>query len=160
MIMKLRRRHRGFTLSETLVVAYLISVLSSIALSELSKVMDKARLMRCQTELRGIQLTVMTAWDESRSFPEPETLWSAMWNNDRPAHYYYVVDGETNIDGIDESAGSFSSVRDPADIDFVIFCDHDHKHLAEYVYVVDESEPKLATEDNDPGYRQFMDGGS
>ena len=60
-----------------------------------------------------------------------------------------------DLDGVDEENPGKSD-PDKKDIKFVVFCEHDHKHLCKYVYAVDEEPPQLASEGNDPGYTAFI----
>jgi prepilin-type N-terminal cleavage/methylation domain-containing protein len=158
-----RRTQRGFSLSELLVVVFLIGILSAIAANKIVDSLEKVRLARCQLELRGIQEEVWDAYVENGSFPDPATYWETKWRGRRPGPYFYLVDGDANkghgndLDGIDEdNPGASGDKRKGKDIDFVVLCQHDHKHLAEYVYVVDNEPPMIANADNKPGYERFI----
>ena len=154
---------RGFTLSELLVVVFLIGLLSAIAVNKIVDSLEKVRLARCKLELRGIQEEVWDAYVETGSFPDPATYWETKWGGKRPGPYFYLVDGDANkghgndLDGIDEdNPGASGDKRKGIDIDFVVLCQHDHKHLADYVYLVDNEPPRIADADNKPGYERFI----
>jgi prepilin-type N-terminal cleavage/methylation domain-containing protein len=136
------RAQRGFTLSELLVVVFLIGLLSAIAVN---RIVDS------------------DAYVENGTFPDPATYWEVKWRGRRPGPYFYLVDGDANkghgndLDGIDEdNPGASGDKRKGKDIDFVVLCQHDHKHLADYVYLVDNEPPVIADADNKPGYERFI----
>jgi prepilin-type N-terminal cleavage/methylation domain-containing protein len=158
-----QRAQHGFTLSELLVVVFLIGLLSAIAANRIVDSLEKVRLARCKLELRGIQEEVWDAYVENGTFPDPATYWEVKWRGRRPGPYFYLVDGDANkghgndLDGIDEdNPGASGDKRKGKDIDFVVLCQHDHKHLADYVYLVDNEPPMIADTDNKPGYERFI----
>jgi hypothetical protein len=72
-------------------------------------------------------------------------------------------DGDPNkghgndLDGIDEeNPGNSGDKRKKKDIKFVVLCQHNHKHLADYVYLVDNEPPVIVKDGNDPGYERFV----
>ena len=157
------RAQRGFSLSELLVVVFLIGLLSTIAVNKFLDILERARLARCKMELRGIQEEVWDAYADTGTFIDPATYWEIKWRGRRPGPYFYLVDGDANkghgndLDGIDEdNPGASGDKRKGKDIDFVILCQHDHKHLADYVYLVDNEPPMIADGDNQPGYERFI----
>jgi hypothetical protein len=146
-----------------LVVVFLIGLLSAIAVNKVVDSLEKARLARCKLELRGMQEAVWDAYVENGAFPDPETYWQVQWRGRRPGPYYYLVDGDANkghgndLDGIDEdNPGASGDKRKGKDIKFVVLCQHNHSHLADYVYIVDHEPPMIADENNDPGYERFI----
>jgi prepilin-type N-terminal cleavage/methylation domain-containing protein len=154
---------KGFTLSELLVVVFLIGILSAIAINKVVGSLDKVRLARCMLELRGIQEEVWDAYVENGEFPDPATYWEVKWRGRRPGPYFYLVDGDANkghgndLDGIDEdNPGASGDKRKGKDIKFVVLCQHNHKQLADYVYLVDQEPPMVADADNQPGYERFI----
>jgi hypothetical protein len=44
-----------------------------------------------------------------------------------------------------------------ANIKWVVLCSHDHGRFGKYCYATDIDPPQIATEDNDPGYYDFLD---
>jgi prepilin-type N-terminal cleavage/methylation domain-containing protein len=154
---------RGFTLTELLVVVFLIGILSAIAINKVLDALEKARLARCKVELRGIQEEVWDAYVDAGAFIDPATYWEVKWRGRRPGPYFYLVDGDANkghgndLDGIDEeNPGASGDKRKGKDIRFVVLCQHNHKHLADYVYLVDNDPPMIADENNRPGYERFI----
>ena len=159
----LHRVARGFTLTEVLVVVFLIGLLSAIAINKIVGSLEKVRLARCKLELRGIQEEVWDAYVDNGTFPDPATFWETKWRGRKPGPYFYLVDGDGNkghgndLDGIDEdNPGASGDKRKGMDIDFVVLCQHDHKYLADYVYIVDNEPPMIAEGDNQPGYERFI----
>jgi prepilin-type N-terminal cleavage/methylation domain-containing protein len=159
----LYRTQGGFSLSELLVVVFLIGMLSAIAINRIVDSLEKVRLARCKLELRGIQEEVWDAYVENGTFIDPATYWEIKWRGRRPGPYFYLVDGDANkghgndLDGIDEdNPGASGDKRKGKDIKFVVLCQHDHKQLADYVYLVDNEPPLIADGDNQPGYERFI----
>jgi len=157
------RAQRGFTLSELLVVVFLIGLLSAIAINKFLDFFERARLARCTLELRGIQEEVWDAYVDTGTFIDPATYWEIKWKGRRPGPYFYLVDGDANkghgndLDGIDEeNPGNSGGKRKGKDIKFVVLCQHNHKHLGDYVYLVDNEPPEIADRDNRPGYERFI----
>jgi type IV pilus assembly protein PilA len=74
-----QRAQHGFTLSELLVVVFLIGLLSAIAANRIVDSLEKVRLARCKLELRGIQEEVWDAYVENGTFPDPATYWEVKW---------------------------------------------------------------------------------
>ena len=161
---KARRRQAGFTLTEMIVVVYIVGLLSAMVSSTLIDKFDKARLARCLVEMRGIQSGIYLLSDLGTSFPDPQDFWPKVFPAGRPGPYFYLIDGDPNkghgndLDGIDEeNPGDSSKNRERKDIQFVIVCQHDHKDLAEYVFIEDEGPPRLSQPGDDfPDYARFV----
>ncbi len=160
---KARRRQAGFTLTEMIVVVYVAGLLSAIVTSAFIDQMEKARLARCMSELRGIQSAVFVYSPNGIQIPDPQDFWPMAFPAGRPGPYYYLIDGDPNkghgndLDGIDEeNPGSSWQNREKLDIRFVVLCQHDHGNLADYVYVTDVGPPQIATTKSDPGYANFI----
>jgi len=159
---KARRRQGGFTLTEMIVVVYIVGLLSAIVSSTLIDKFDKARLAVCMTNMRGIQSTVYLYSNGGLQFPDPQSFWDMAWRGIRPGPFYYLVDNDdpnrghgNDLDGFDEQNPG-KSKREAKDIKFVIVCQHDHKDLASYVYIEDEGPPRLAQPGADPNYERFI----
>ena len=157
-----REREGGFTLTELLGICAILGLLATIGVNMAVDLYEKARLARCMMEIRGIQTAVWDRSQEGRYIPDPVQFWeSAFPDGRRHGPYYYIVDGDGNkghgndLDEVDEENPGASD-PDKKDIKFVVFCEHDHKHLCKYVYALDEEPPQLATEEDDPGYQFFI----
>jgi prepilin-type N-terminal cleavage/methylation domain-containing protein len=151
----------GFTLSELIVVVYIIGLLSSLALNNALDAIEKARLARCLVEVHNIQTAIWNASDMGVSLISPADFWATNFHGWKPGPYYYLVDGDPNqghgndLDGVDETNPGAS---DPTkkDILFVVVCQHDHKWLANYVYGEDQDHPRIALGGkDDPNYDRF-----
>ena len=158
-----RLRQAGFTLTEMIVAAYIVGLLSAIVSTGFGDKMEKARLARCMVEMRGIQAAVYAHSPDGITFPDPEDFWPIAYPGGRPGPYFYLLDGDPNsghgndLDGLDEeNPGKSWENIDEKDIQFAIICQHDHGSLADYVYLTDVLPPQIATQDNDPGYERFI----
>jgi type II secretory pathway pseudopilin PulG len=154
----------GFTLSEVVIVLYVIVMLVTIALYNYRDGIEEARLARCMSELRGIQTAIYVDSDNGRRFMSPASFWSSHFHGQKPGPYHYLLDGDPNsghgndLDGVDEENPGASD-PDKKDIKFVVMCSHDHKWLGKYVYVTDEEPPRIVggeTGEEDPGYARFL----
>jgi hypothetical protein len=156
---------RGLTITELAVALMLISILSVIGIGILNGRIEKAWLARCHCELRSIQSTVWMLSD-GVTWPERSTFWEKAWDGKKPGPYYYLANysdankGHGNdIDFCDEeNPGNSWTNRDCKDIRFVVFCQHNHRHLANYVYIEDEGPPVGAGWDKDtnPGWDKYV----
>lgn len=158
-----RRRQAGFTLTEMIVVVYVISLVSAIITSTFIDQIEKARLARCMVELRGIQSAVYLYSPNGSNLPDPQDFWPMAFPNGRPGPYFYLLDGDPNkghgndLDGIDEeNPGKSWENLEKLDIRFAILCQHDHGDLADYVYATDVGSPRIASADDDPNYERFI----
>lgn len=149
------------TLVELLTGMVIIVILATIGVTVFQNQREKVKLVKCMAEIRGIQAAVMSMGD-GRYIPTPQAFWESAFPDGRKhGPYYYITDGDPNsghgndLDGVDEENPGASD-PDKKDIKFVIFCEHDHKHLAKYVYLTDEEPPTIATDENDPGYTKFI----
>jgi len=155
------RRQAGFSLTELIVVVNVIGIVIAIVAPIMINRIDHARLARCMVELRGIQAGLFAVTVPKYIFPDAASFWEATFPGSRPGPYYYVPNnydankGHGNdLDNFDEENPGNSGT--PVSIKFVLLCQHDHKDLAKYVYLLDEGPPQIATEENDPGYTQWI----
>ena len=160
------RHEAGFTFMELIVAVWLIGVLSVLALGILNGRIEKAKLARCFVDIRSIQSTVWTMSD-GISWPEYDSFWDYAWAGKKPGPYHYFPnnwDGNSghgnDLDICDEeNPGKSEDNRDCKDIEFVIVCQHNHRQLANYVYIEDEGPPTCAgwSSETDPGYDRWID---
>jgi prepilin-type N-terminal cleavage/methylation domain-containing protein len=153
----------GFTLTEVIVVVYVVAMLAAIVINTSLDSIEKARLARCMVELRGIQTAVWMGSDDGNSFMDANTFWGSHYHGSKPGPYFYLLDGDPNnghgndLDGVDEENPGASD-PDKKDIKFAVLCQHDHKWLGEYVFLTDEEPPKVVgglDGIEDPGYERF-----
>jgi prepilin-type N-terminal cleavage/methylation domain-containing protein len=157
-----RRRQSGFTVTELLIVVAVIGTISAIVIPNLLDRLHKARLARCMMELRGIQTGLYMVAEPGMLFPDAPTFWGQVFPSAKPGPYFYLADNEdpnaghgNDLDGFDEQ-NQGNAPRETKDIKFVLCCQHDHAYLCKYVYIEDEGPPQLATDDDDPGYSNFV----
>jgi hypothetical protein len=98
----------GFTLSELIVVVYLIMLLATLALNNALDAIEKARLARCLVEVHNIQTAIWNSSDIGVSLISPAEFWGSHFHGFKPGPYFYLVDGDPNaghgndLDDIDE----------------------------------------------------------
>jgi len=162
---ELRQLHddeRGWTLVEVMVIGVIITILATVAVTMFQNYREKARLVKCMAEIRGIQAAVINMGD-GRYIPQPAYFWERTWPDGRKhGPYFYIVDGDPNsghgndLDGVDEENPGASD-PDEEDIKFVIFCEHDHGDLGKYVYLTDDGPPIVVHDDSDdPNFQRFI----
>lgn len=160
-----RSGERGLTLAEMAIALMIISILSVIGLGMFNGRIERAKLARCYVDIRSIQSTLWSMSD-GIIWPERAHFWNYAWAGKKPGPYYYFPNSSdpnrghgNDMDFCDEeNPGQSSSNRDCMDITFVVICQHNHRHLANYVYIEDEGPPTLAGwgRDTDPGYDKFL----
>jgi hypothetical protein len=147
-----------------LVTVWVIGILVVIGYNSVLDSIERARLARCMVEVRGIQAAVWMDSNNGFNFMEPAKFWSSHYHSAKPGPYYYLLDGDANrghgndLDGIDEENPGRSN-PEGEDIKFVVMCQHDHKWLGEYVYLVDDMPPNIVGGETgvaDPGYARFI----
>jgi type II secretory pathway pseudopilin PulG len=156
----------GFTLTEVTVLVFMLGIVTVIVTQSVLNSIERARLVKCMAELRGIQAAIIMDSDRSRHFEDPATFWATHFHGKKPGPYYYLLDGDPNkghgndLDGIDEeNPGNSAENRDREDIKFVVLCQHNHKHLGSYVYCVDGEPPVVVGGEGgapDPKYTRFI----
>jgi len=155
---------RGLSLTEVTVIAFVVGILAVIGTQSVLNYIERARLVKCMAEIRGIQAAIIMDSDRQRRFQDPETFWKNHFHGKKPGPYYYLLDGDPNkghgndLDGIDEENPGKAD-RDRQDIKFVVLCQHNHKHLGSYVYCVDAEPPVVVGGPDgveDPKYTRFI----
>lgn len=158
-----RSGQNGFTLTEVIVVVYVVAMLAAIVINTSLDSIEKARLARCMVELRGIQTAVWMDSDDGATFMDPATFWSSHYHGAKPGPYFYLLDGDPNkghgndLDGVDEENPGASDPQ-KKDIKFAVMCQHDHKWLGDYVFLTDEEPPQIVggiEGVENPGYERF-----
>ncbi len=142
----------GFTLSETIIVVFLIGVLTSIIVTSVHNSIEQARLASCMMELRGIQAAVWYDLDESEAAIDPEKFWDTHYRGSKPGPYVFLVDRE-QTGGTD---GRTEGSRD--DSLFVVVGRYKHWPKGRYVFIEGDKPPQFVTgPDGDPGYGDTID---
>lgn len=152
----------GFTVSELMVIVYIIGLLSTLALNNALDAIEKARLARCLVEVHLIQTAIWNSSDIGVQLIAPAAFWGSHFHGVKPGPYFYLIDGDPNaghgndLDDIDEqNPGDSADNRTKKDIQFVVVCQHNHKWLADYVYGEDQDSPRIAIGGDDPNYARF-----
>jgi prepilin-type N-terminal cleavage/methylation domain-containing protein len=161
-----RSDESGYTVIELIIVVWLIAIVSTIALGVMDNRIEQARLARCFVDIRSIQTTLWSVSD-GMTWPMPDTFWQWAWAGKKPGPYFYLPNNVDRNSGHgndfdicdEENPGKSEGNRDCKDVEFVVICQHNHRHLANYVYIEDEGPPFLAgyTRDTDPGYERWLD---
>lgn len=157
------RTERGFSLIEVSVAVAVIGILTTIGASVIVDKMHEARLARCKSELRSIQSTYFTHFGDAMDLPDEQTFWDRAWKGSAPGPYRVLfLTGDANrghgndLDECDEdNPGKSRECTGKGTL--VFLCQHFHASLADYQYAVDEGEPTIADEFNDPGYADMLD---
>ena len=90
---RVRGKSMGFTLIELLVVIAIIGILMAILLPALNMVMEAARRMRCQSNLKQIGIALKAYHSQHDCFP-PGLLWAV-----KPTNNFYIATDTTSIRG-------------------------------------------------------------
>ena len=153
--------NRGFTLAEVVVIVFVLALLTAVVIPVGINQIEKAKLARCMADLRSLQASVWTFTPDGMVHPTGKEFWDLAYGGTKPGPFVYLVDGAPNsghgndVDGVDEENPGASD-PDVEDIRFVVYCKHDHKDLADFVYVTDHGPPRVVMgKDDDPGYRAW-----
>ncbi len=90
----------GFTLSETIVVVFLVGILTAVVVNSVQNSIERARMAGCMKELRGIQAALWYGSDGGNRAIDPKTFWDTQYNGTKPGSYVLLVDAEESNDGI------------------------------------------------------------
>lgn len=132
-------KRNGFTLVELLIVIAIIGLLSAIVYGMVSPT-GEARLIACQENMSTMRTMVVQAedqtWPYTPTWEEVQQIAGNRWDD----HFHYVPNAEDTNNGHgndldicdDGNPGVSGENRDCLDIRFIIVCDHDHQHLANY----------------------------
>jgi prepilin-type N-terminal cleavage/methylation domain-containing protein len=150
-----RRSADGFTLTETIIVVFLLGMVAAIAAGSILHSVEKARLARCFAELRGIQAAMWYDSDDGQSFKAPGSSLDTNYPGIETGQYFLLVGDGTAASGNDDGEGSGMSdaTAGRRDVKFVVVCRQKFPNLADYVYIEDEGPPRIVTgPHDDPGY--------
>jgi prepilin-type N-terminal cleavage/methylation domain-containing protein len=147
---------RGFTLSETIIVVFLIGIVAAITVTSIRNSIERARMASCMLELRGIQAALWHDIDGGNKKIDPETFWNTHYRGTRPGPYVLLVDdGQANgRPGSGEGTGADGQAG-PA---FVVVGRYEHWAPGQYVFIEDDKPPQIVTgPEEDPGYGRQVD---
>ncbi len=91
---------RGFTLSETIVVVFLIGIVTAIVVNSVQNSIERARMASCMNELRGIQAALWYDSDGGNKAIDPKTFWDNHYSGTKPGPYVLLLDSGKSDDGI------------------------------------------------------------
>ncbi len=153
--------NRGFTFVEVFIILAFLSVVAAITIPAGINQIEKAKLARCMADLRAVQAEVWNCTPDGLIHPQGKEFWDCAYGGIKPGPFVYLVDGDPNaghgndIDGVDEENPGASD-PDDEDIRFVVYCKHNHRDLADYVYISDHGPPVIVSgPDDDPGWRAW-----
>ena len=141
-----RNLERGFTLSEVIVVVFLVAILTAIVVGSVRHQIERATVANCMVELRGIQAAAWHEIDGGSGTLDPDEFWETHYRGTKPGPYVLLVDqGEAGL----------HSGSSPV---FVAVGRHDDWAPGTYVYIEDDKPPQIVTgSGEDPGYGDQVD---
>jgi len=147
---------RGFTLSETIIVVFLIAIVAAIAITVYQNSIERARMASCMNELRGIQAALWYDSDGGNAEIDQKTFWKTHYNGTRPGPYVLLLNSGENGGASDSGMGT-----DPHGDNrpvFVVVGRYEHWAPGEYVFIEDDEPPQfVSARDEDPGYGRQVD---
>jgi len=137
---------RGFTLSETIVVVFLVAILTAIVVGSVQHQIERARMANCMVELRGIQAAAWHDIGDGADAIDPDAFWKSHYRGTKPGPYALLVEpGRAGKESGDSPV-------------FVAVGRHDDWAPGTYVFVEDDKPPQIVTgPDGDPGYGGQVD---
>ena len=151
--------NRGFTLSETIIVVFLIGIVTAIVMTSVQNSIERARMASCMMELRGIQAALWHDMDGGNQAINPMTFWDTHYNGTKPGPFVLMVDPAVSADGREPGSPGFGAGADwRGDSPFVVVGRYAHWAPGQYVYIEGDQPPQLVTStDTDPGYGEQID---
>ncbi len=151
----------GFTLSEVIVVVFVVALLATITARQVLFSVEQADLAQTYVELRGIQAAMWHESNDGENFARAEQTWGDRFRSSFHGSYVVVVNhaGGGDSDGGVDVRASAADVRDSGNSrpGFIVICPRRFEGLAEYVYIEDEGPPQLVTgPHDDPGYLRYL----
>lgn len=136
----------GFTLSEAIVVVFLVAILTAIVVGSVRHQIERARMANCMVELRGIQAAAWHDVDGGSGMIDPDAFWETHYRGTKPGPYVLLVNG--GEPGRKSGDSPF----------FVAVGRHDDWAPGTYVFIEDDKPPQIVTgPDGDPGYGGQVD---
>jgi prepilin-type N-terminal cleavage/methylation domain-containing protein len=151
----------GFTLSEVIVVVFVIALLATITARQVLFSVEQADLAQTYVELRGIQAAMWHESNDGENFARAEQRWGDRFRSSFHGSYVVLVNhagGGHFGEGVDARVGA-AAVGESGNSrpGFIVVCPRRFEGLAEYVYIEDEGPPQLVTgPNNDPGYLRYL----
>lgn len=149
---------RGFTLSETIIVVFLIGIVTAIVVNSIQNSIERARMANCMMELRGIQAALWHDMDGGNQTINPKTFWDTHYGGTKPGPFVLMVDRGT-ADGREDGSPGFGAGADGrGGSSFVVVGRYAHWAPGQYVYIEGDQPPQLVTSpEKDPGYGEQID---
>ena len=148
----------GFTLSETIIVVFLIGIVTAIVVTSVQYSVERARMASCMMELRGIQAALWHDTDGGNRKIDPETFWDTHYKGTKPGPFVLMVDSGT-VGGSETGTRGFGAAADgQPESPFVVVGRYAHWAPGQYVYIEGDQPPRLVTgSEEDPGYGEQID---
>jgi prepilin-type N-terminal cleavage/methylation domain-containing protein len=147
---------RGFTLSETIIVVFLIGIVAAITITSIRNSIERARMASCMMELRGIQAALWHDFDGGNNKIDPEAFWNTHYRGTRPGPFVLLVDnGQTGGPSVSGEGAGEDGRGGPA---FVVVGRYEHWAPGQYVFIEDDKPPQIVNgPEEDPGYGRQVD---
>ena len=153
------RADRGFTLSETIIVVFLVGILTAIVVTSVHHSIERARMASCMMELRGIQAALWHDSEGGNRKIDPETFWKTHYKGSKPGPFVLMTDSGA-VAGSESSGspGSGAAADGQGESPFVVVGRYAHWAPGQYVYIEGDQPPRLVTgPEEDPGYGEQID---
>jgi len=149
---------RGFTLSETIIVVFLIGLVTAIVVNSVLNSIERARMASCMMELRGIQAALWHDSEGGNRTIDPEAFWDTHYKGTKPGPYVLMVDRGTGSGSETGSTGFGGAADGQHESSFVVVGRFAHWAPGQYIYIEGDQPPQLVTDpEKDPGYGEQID---
>jgi prepilin-type N-terminal cleavage/methylation domain-containing protein len=150
--------NRGFTLSETIIVVFLVGIVTAIVVTSVHDSIERARMASCMMELRGIQAALWHDSDGGNRTIDPVTFWDTHYKGTKPGPFVLMVDPGSAGGSEPGLPGFGAGAERRHDASFVVVGRYSHWAPGQYVYIEGDQPPRLVTSaDTDPGYGEQID---
>lgn len=148
---------RGFTLSETIIVVFLIGIVAAITITSIRNSVERARMASCMMELRGIQAALWHDSDGGNRTIDPKAFWATHYGGTMPGPFVLLLDGGRTGDDPGPRAGDGTRGGQGTPT-FVVVGRYEHWAPGQYVFIEDDKPPQIVSgPEEDPGYGRQVD---